>query len=227
MELTMPRQSSSRTSDLDKNGTVSPENKPTEMLVGLKIRELRNQRGYSLRTLAERSGLNINTLSLVEKGKCSPSVGTLQLLATALEVHITAFFESDPVQARVVFTSHKHRPESTLYNAQMQNLGKDLAGGVVQPFVVTLEPGAGSGDRMIVHAGHEFVYCLRGKILYVIDQVVYILAPGDSVVFESELSHQWKNIDEDQSQFILILFPSGQPAEPGGNYSLHEGFNEA
>jgi transcriptional regulator with XRE-family HTH domain len=227
MELTMPRQSSSRTSALDKSGTVSPENKPTEMLVGMKIRELRNQRGYSLRALAESSGLNINTLSLVEKGKCSPSVGTLQLLAKALEVHITAFFESDPVQARVVFTSHKHRPESTLYNAQMQNLGKDLAGGVVQPFIVTLEPGAGSGDRMIVHSGHEFVYCLSGKILYVIDQIVYILAPGDSVVFESDLPHQWKNIDEDQSQFILILYPSGQPVEPGSNYSLHEGFTGA
>jgi transcriptional regulator with XRE-family HTH domain len=224
----MPQQSSSRaagsnkTGPTDLTGSGPAETKPAEMLVGLKIRELRNQRGYSLRTLAERSGLNINTLSLVEKGKCSPSLGTLQLLAKALEVHITAFFESDPVSMRVVFTSHKHRPETTLYNTHMQNLGKDLAGGAVQPFIVTLEPGAGSGDRSLVHAGHEFVYCLRGKILYVIDQIVYILAPGDSVVFESDLPHQWKNIDEVQSQFILILYPAGQVEGPGGKYPVHE-----
>ena len=162
---------------------VPPGSLPAEIAVGMKIRELRNQRGYSLRALAERSGLNINTLSIVEKGKCSPSVGTLQMLAKALEVPITAFFESDPAPVRVVFTSHKHRPEAILYNAHMQNLGKDLAGNVVQPFIVTLEPGAGSGDRMLVHGGHEFVYCLHGKMLYVINQIVYILTPGDSVVF--------------------------------------------
>jgi transcriptional regulator with XRE-family HTH domain len=228
----MPRQSSGRIDDsnnagtTDLTGTVPAGTKPAEMLIGLKIRELRNQRGYSLRTLADRSGLNINTLSLVEKGKCSPSIGTLQLLARALEVHITAFFESEPVSTRVVFTSHKHRPEATLYNTHMQNLGKDLAGSAVQPFIVTLEPGAGSGDRMLVHAGHEFVYCLRGKVLYVINEIVYILAPGDSVVFESDLPHQWKNIDENQSQFILILYPAGQPGEPGGNLSIHDGHSE-
>jgi transcriptional regulator with XRE-family HTH domain len=225
----MPRQPSSRaaasneTGNTDLTGRVPPASEPAEMLVGLKIRELRNQRGYSLRALAERSGLNINTLSLVEKGKCSPSLGTLQLLARALAVPITAFFESDPVPVRVVFTSHKHRPETTLYNAQMQHLGKDLAGGAVQPFIVTLEPGSGSGDRSLVHAGHEFVYCLRGKILYVIDQVVYILAPGDSVVFESDLPHQWKNIDESESQFILILYPAGQPVEPGRKNLIPDG----
>lgn len=228
----MPGRSSSRTAVLNKAetpnlaGALLSGNISAEMAVGLKIRELRNQRGFSLRALAERSELNINTLSMVENGKTSPSVGTLQQLSKALEVPITAFFESEPVAKRVVFTSHNRRPEATLHNAIMQNLGKDLAGGVVQPFIVTLEPGAGSGPQMVVHAGHEFVYCMRGQVLYVIDGVVYILAPGDSVVFESDLPHQWKNIDENQSQIMLILFPAGQSKATGGNYSIHENLNE-
>ena len=94
----MPGHSSSRTISSNKAETIDladalpSENIPTEMSVGLKIREIRNRRGFSLRTLAERSGLNINTLSLVENGKSSPSVGTLQQLAKALEVPITVFF---------------------------------------------------------------------------------------------------------------------------------------
>jgi transcriptional regulator with XRE-family HTH domain len=216
------RTASNKAGTLDSTTTLTPGDTPAEMTVGLKIRELRNQRGFSLRTLAERSGLNINTLSLVENGKSSPSVGTLQQLSRALEVPITAFFESEPVPKRVVFTSHKNRPETKLYNAHMQNLGKDLAGSVVQPFVVTLEPGAGSGARMIVHAGHEFVYCLRGKVLYVIGEIVYILVPGDSVVFESDLPHQWKNIDENQSQIILILYPADLHDELGERHFTNE-----
>jgi transcriptional regulator with XRE-family HTH domain len=228
----MPGRSLSRTTvpnnaeTPDLAGALLTGNISAEMAVGLKIRELRNQHGFSLRTLAERSGLNINTLSLTENGKSSSSVATLQQLSKALEVPITAFFESEPVPKRVVFTSHKRRPEAILHNAHMQNLGKDLAGSVVQPFIVTLEPGAGSGAQMVVHAGHEFVYCLRGQVLYVIDEIVYILAPGDSVVFESDLPHQWRNIDENQSQIMLILFSAGQSEGPGRNYSIHESLNE-
>jgi len=39
---------------------------PAEVLVGRRLRDLRTKHGLSLRALAERSGLNINTLSLVE-----------------------------------------------------------------------------------------------------------------------------------------------------------------
>jgi len=188
----------------------------------MKIRGLRNQRRFSLRALAERSGLNINTLSLVENGKISPSVGTLQQLARALEVPITAFFESEPVSKQVVFTASNRRPEATFSNAHMQNLGKDLAGNAVQPFVVTLEPGAGSGERMIVHTGHEFVYCLSGRVLYTIDETEYTLEPGDSVVFQAHLPHQWKNVAEGRSQILLTLFPADQREEPGGRHFTDE-----
>ncbi len=56
--------------------TINDKTTPAEVLVGRKLRELRNRNGLSLRALADRSGLNINTLSLVENGKSSPSVST-------------------------------------------------------------------------------------------------------------------------------------------------------
>jgi transcriptional regulator with XRE-family HTH domain len=202
--------------------TSRAENEPAEIIVGLKIRDLRNKREYSLRTLADLSGLNINTLSMIENSKSSPSVSTLQQLARALEVPITAFFESEPVSKRIVFTKHDRRPEAIFGNARMQNLGKDLAGNTVQPFVVILEPGTGSGDRMIVHTGVEFVYCLSGRVLYIIDNIKYILASGDSVVFESHFPHQWNNMGKTQSQIILILYPGDQREELGRSHFMKE-----
>src|SRR4030065_445503 len=61
--------------------------------VGRNLRDLRAEQRLSIRSLAELSGLNVNTLSLIENGKSSPSVSTLQQLAGALDVPITAFFE--------------------------------------------------------------------------------------------------------------------------------------
>jgi len=191
---------------------------PAEILVGSKLRELRNRNGFSLRALADRSGLNVNTLSLVENGKSSPSVSTLQQLALALKVPISAFFESDPNVKHVVFTPANQRPRASFGSTQMQNLGKDLVGSAVQPFVVTLNPGMGSGDQMIVHTGYEFIYCLIGMIHYKVDKEDFILKTGDSLLFEAHLPHCWENIGEDTAQILLILYPSDEREEPGGRH---------
>ena len=191
---------------------------PAEVLVGRNLRDLRTKQGLSLRALAELSGLNVNTLSLVENGKSSPSVSTLQQLALALEVPITAFFESEQVEKRVVFTRATQRPLAAFGSMQMQNLGKDLAGKVVQPFVVILQPGMGSGDRMIVHTGHEFVYCLEGSIRYQVNQEDYYLEKGDSIVFEAHLPHCWENKGEEEAHILLTLYPTDEREEPGGRH---------
>lgn len=193
-------------------------NTQAEVLVGQKLRELRNSKGLSLRALADRSGLNVNTLSLVENGKSSPSVSTLQQLALTLDMPIATFFESEPSEKRIVFTPADQRPQAASGSTQMQNLGKDLAGSVVQPFVVTLRPGVGSGDRMIIHTGHEFVYCLSGSIRYQIEQDAYILKAGDSLVFEAHLSHCWENNGDETAQILLIFYPSDEREEPGGRH---------
>ena len=57
-----------------------------EINVGQRLRELRAKQSLSIRSLAELSGLNFNTLSLIENSKTSPSVSTLQQLSRALGV---------------------------------------------------------------------------------------------------------------------------------------------
>jgi transcriptional regulator with XRE-family HTH domain len=202
----------------DASSTSITDPLPTELIVGMKIRDLRIRRNYSLRMLSERSRLNINTLSLIENGKSSPSVGTLHQLSLALEVPITAFFESEPVSKRVVFTSAENRPLAAFGSTRMENLGKNLSDSAVQPFVVTLVPGKGSGERIIFHTGHEFVYCLSGSIQYYIEKKEYILKPGDSLVFEALLPHCWKNNGNITAQILLVLYPSDKREEPGGRH---------
>ena len=72
--------------------------------VGQQIRALREQQGLSLRALAERCGLSMNAISLIERGENSPTVSSLHLLALALNVPITAFFEAKQEQT-VVFVA--------------------------------------------------------------------------------------------------------------------------
>lgn len=55
---------------------------------GLTIRELRQKRRWSQETLAERTQLNRNFLSLIERGQRSPTLNTIARLARGLELPI-------------------------------------------------------------------------------------------------------------------------------------------
>ena len=186
------------------------DHKPAELLVGENLRLLRARAGYSLRGLAEKSGLNVNTLSLIENGKSSPSVGTLQQLALALEIPLTAFFESEQSEHQVVYTPASKRPKIPFGSTLLEALGQDLQGANVQPFIVNLQPGMGSETRMVVHTGHEFVYNLEGLLQYQVEEELFLLNPGDSLLFKAHLPHRWQNNGAVPAKFLLVLVPAGE-----------------
>lgn len=172
--------------------------------IGPRLRALRKRRGLSLRTLAKLSGLSANTISLVERGKTSPSVATLHRLATALGVSMTFFFEEEE-QRDVVFVKAGRRARTRGDSVIMENLGSGLRDQTMEPLLVTLKPGAGSGDEPIVHLGHEFVFCLEGEIEYEVRDDRYLLGAGDSLIFEAHLPHRWRNAGDSPSTVLLIL----------------------
>jgi transcriptional regulator with XRE-family HTH domain len=198
-----------------------------EVNVGHGLRKLRSERNLSIRALAEKSGLAVNTLSLIENGRTSPSCSTLQQIATALGVPITAFFETELPQNTVVHVRACQRSHAAFTHGTLEDLGVGLRNRVVEPFIVTLEPNAGSGATSIVHTGHEFVYCLQGRIIYTVEEHPYLLEPGDSLLFESHLPHRWQNVDAGPSQALLVLCPSDARDHPTERHFALNGLSGA
>jgi transcriptional regulator with XRE-family HTH domain len=187
---------------------------PSAVDVGARLRELRVEQGLSIRALAEHSQLNVNTLSLIENDKTSPSVSTLQRIAAALKVPIVAFFETAMPKNSVAHILANRRPHATFAHGTLEDLGAGLTDRAVEPFIVTLEPNADSGPHPIVHTGFEFVFCLQGQLAYQIDEDTYLLEPGDSLLFESHLPHQWRNAVPQKTQAILVLYPTDARDQP-------------
>ena len=185
-----------------------------EINVGGSLRRLREERDLTLRALAARSSLAINTLSLIENGKSSPSVSTLQQLAVALEVPITAFVETEMEKENIAYLKVNRRPRATFEHGMLEDLGAGARIRAVEPFIVTLEPNAGSGPQDIVHTGYEFIYCLEGRIAYTIDGRTYLLEAGDSLLFEACLPHHWQNLSPQKSKSILVLYPTDDHDHP-------------
>ncbi len=198
------------------------QNNLTEILVGRRLHAIRINKGYSLRSLSDRSGLNINTLSLIENGKTSPSVSTLQQISMTLGIPISYFFESEPIHQALVFTPASERPVMMVGETKLENLGKHLKDNAIQPFIVTIPPGAGFGEKPIVHTGYEFIHCLEGKVQYQVDDDIYEINTGDSLVFQAHMPHSGKNCGETIARILLIISPADRDEYPGGRHFLSE-----
>ncbi len=173
--------------------------------VGQRLRVLREEREVSMRSLARRSGLSANALSMIERGLTSPSVSTLTKLANALEVPIMAFFRQEPERQRIVFCKASNRSRLPFPKGIWEGLGGEYFTGHMEAFLLKLESDGSSGPHGMIHTGHEFVFCLDGQIEYDVDGNNYLLEPGDSLIFAARLTHRWRNPSERTATVILVI----------------------
>jgi len=185
--------------------------------VGARLREMREARKVSMRGLATQSGLSANALSMIERGRTSPSVSTLYKLADALGVPITEFFGPPSIKSNVILIKADERTRIPITRGVWEGLGGEKFSGRVEPFILTLESGATSGQNTMVHTGCEFVFCLRGQLEYLVEKQLIELGSGDSLLFAAELNHRWRNPGNTVTNALIVLsgFLEGEPPHSG------------
>lgn len=173
--------------------------------VASRIRELREERSLSIRALARLSGLSANALSMIERGKSSPSVSTLYKVSTALDVPITSLFREETEGSQVVFRKASGRTRVPFPRGLWEGLGGEDFTGRMEPFLLTLESGANSGPFSMDHSGHEFVMCLRGQLEYQVENQIFKLNPGDTLLFAAHQKHRWRNTGSTVTNVVIVL----------------------
>ena len=182
--------------------------------IGQRLRDLRAKRGFSIRELAKKSGLNVNTLSMIENGKTTPSLETLQQLSFALEIPIATFFEDNTPQKKIIYYKASQRPQVNFAHGMLEDLGAGMPRRGAESYLVTIKPHSNSGKNPIVHTGWETVFCLEGQLTYTIEDQSFLLEPGDSLFFEAHLPHRWQNTGITPTRSLLVLCPSDEQDNP-------------
>ncbi len=184
-----------------------------KLSVGERLRELRAERDLSQRQLAQIAGISTNSVSLIERDEISPSVSTIQNLATALHVRMSYFFEDESEQT-ILHIKAAQRSSVDSQGVRIESIGSRIAAQEIEPFLVRLAPRTSSGERQVIHAGHEVVYCLSGMLEYLIDGKIFTVEEGDFLVFEAGLPHLWRNPFDVPAEFLLILQTPDARLEP-------------
>ena len=110
--------------------------------LALRLREERRRRRFSIRKLAEASALSPTTVHQIETGRGSPSLATLQALASALGVPLATLFETGPPPTEpAVLLAAGERPRTRTPGGWLERLATGLPGQRLRGLVLTLGPG--------------------------------------------------------------------------------------
>ncbi|MBT9386005.1 helix-turn-helix domain-containing protein [Pseudooceanicola sp. CBS1P-1] len=188
--------------------------KNLELAIGRQIRDLRKRQRMTGSDLAQAAGLSVGALSKIENGLVSPSLSTLQALADSLRVPITQLFSGYDQPRRAVHVKAGEGVEikragtraGHQYNL-LGHIGSTDSGVVVEPYLLTLRD---ESDTFPVfqHEGIEMLYMLEGRLEYRHGDTLYLLEPGDSLLFDSDAPHgPERHLDRPIRYLSIICYP--------------------
>ncbi|AGT11113.1 helix-turn-helix domain-containing protein [Paracoccus aminophilus] len=182
-----------------------------EVAIGRALRELRRERGETLTSLAEQTGLSNSMISRVEHAQASASLTTLQLLSEALDVPITSFlkyykerFETQHIKASEMLHPESDGAESSPRFRLSRNAGVTKYGVSIEPSLVTL-----SKENLRNYAtgrdfGMGFIYMLEGGMDYTYGKECFKLDAGDSLIFDADMNHGVGGLRKGVAKFLEI-----------------------
>ena len=167
--------------------------KTLEMWIGAQVKALRRSLGMTMADLSKATSVSVGMLSKIENGQTSPSLATLQALATALNIPLASFFQKydDTREANYVKSGNGLVIErrGTRSGHIYQLLGAPLRNKAkMEPYLITLTEDS-DVYPVFQHPGVEFIYMLEGELVYRHDDKDYHLYPGDALNFDAEAPH--------------------------------------
>ena len=193
-----------------------------DILVGEKVKALREAKGYSLKEVADRTGFSTALLSQMENHLVSPSLGTLIALARAFGVKVGDFLgdlKEEPFT--IVREGERKRvsrfasKEGVSYGYFYESLGYDKRDRHMEPFIVTLEPATIKTSKTSVHEGEEFIYVLEGEMEVILGNHTDVLYPGDAIYYDSTIPHRVQCHQDKITRILAVLYAAGHdPRNP-------------
>ena len=187
-----------------------------EAAIGREVRAFRRQQNLTVADLAQITGLSIGMLSKIENGITSPSLTTLQVLAHAFSVPVTAFFKSYEERREVqhvkagdhVEIERRGTRAGHQYNL-LGHIGSNSSGVVVEPYLITLTTESDTFPTF-QHEGLELLYMLEGEVTYRHGDQLFHLRPGDSLFFDADARHGPEVLNLLPARYLsVICYPQG------------------
>jgi len=162
--------------------------------LGERVLTIRRQRGFMLREVAEKTGVSIAMLSMIERGRSSPSIGTLHALADAFGVRMSDLLHSiePPDQHSIIRRAENQEVMRGPAGVERRIMIDDPKRGF-ELAENRYEPGTASAPAPLHHLGNEFGIVLEGQLEVTVDGRVHVARTGDAIKLDSTHPHRFRN----------------------------------
>lgn len=170
-------------------------------MIGEKIRNIRNEKGITIKELADRINITSGYISQIERDLVEPSLTILRNIASELGVTLATFFSEDthggvvqiPLEKRtkIKFADINMEYEFLTPSARNRNIAPNM-----EVIFFKLSPKSWGSNEVMIHEADECVIVIEGTLEYHIDDKVYTVEKHGSIYIPSNTNHFLYNPDE-------------------------------
>jgi len=186
------------------------EDDEISLRTGRAVKQQRETAGFSLRTLAARSGVSSSMISDIERGAKSPTVTTLVRIAQALDVTAAALVDGGTDPAPRISIQRHGEGRGGEFPARWESLGPagpdsriDFVRFQIPPSTV-LGPSAAHTPGTVEH-----MYVAAGTVRVTVGDETVELAAGDSCSCRTDAPHGAENPDPSIAALIYLVVERG------------------
>jgi transcriptional regulator with XRE-family HTH domain len=172
---------------------------------GARVRELRQERRWSLEALAHASGVSRSMLSEVERGEASPTLSLAIAIARALGTRlgdmVDGGHESELHVVRHNDPAYDYRTEG---DCQIRTLSPLVPDRTIEYYRLDFTRGGELRSQPHFTGTREIVYVDVGRIRVESGGDDVVLTAGDSVTFAADVPHAIVNVGRSRARAYLI-----------------------
>ncbi len=177
------------------------------MNIGRELRRARIAKGMTLDEVSKRSGYSKALISRVETGSVSPSLTSLEKLASLLGLGLHDIFISFEREQISLVRKGQRRRFTMDGDASIEFLTTNVAAKMLEPVKITLPPGYRSSEEPRLHHSEQFILVMTGKMQVTVGAKTTSLGAGDSVHFAAGIPHSWRTAGKDPVEFVSVAAP--------------------
>lgn len=175
--------------------------------VGARLRYLREYQGLSQRELARRAGVTNGTISMIESGRTSPQIASLKKILDVFPISIAEFFTIDLINANKTFYGIEELVEIGREGVSLRLVAGDKPDRLIQLCHERFEPGADTGEEMLIHEGDEAGLVIRGRLEVTVGDRQRVLGSGEAYYFSSRIPHRFRNVANEECIVVSAATP--------------------
>jgi transcriptional regulator with XRE-family HTH domain len=173
---------------------------------GVRLKELRLQRGWTLQELADQSGLSKTFVSRLETGDRQASIAAVLTLARIFGVSLASMFESQLATEPCLIVRRAEAVSKSANGLTYTPLSSADRFFNLQPIKLSVSP-TRKGNEHFHHEGEEWIYILSGRLTLSLAGKTYDLEPGDAAHFDSRLPHRLIARGPHDAEVLLVASP--------------------